>query len=527
MVLRLLEVVLEGLPQLVVRRRRGHLGQGLDELLLGAVEVAELLGEEVVDRLHLHRVLLSHGYGSRSRMVGGRSSALLLLPQFAGISRKGAGGRRESRMTMRDTSFEGRRPAPPPRCTGDGRHRRREAPTPHRGPPALGDGAGRPRGSAARRRPGGGGARGDPRRRAPLRPRGRPRAGRRADRPGHPPDGQAARRRGVGDELRRGRGGRFRRLRLERPRLALRGASLSPCEGRRPASAARHFGRACNPRGRADGAARRGRRLDRKAPAAPVRADGGRLGSRAAGSARAAVRAVRPSGPGERNSRAARPGCAQRLGPERERDLRGARPPRPRRDEGGRPGDPRREASAPAHDRGDGARGRRRARRAPGTTLDRTTRGSAAGALPDRARLDRPAGGGVPCRRRRGGDRRPRPPAHARAARPDARVAPRREPLRLRLRRRRLGPCLEQDPERERGLAAALDELDRRVQVDVRPRRQLLGLPRREACTRELLAPPGLDLDRVVRCRFRPVRHLAHMEARVSAGHTPASASRA
>src|SRR5919198_6563743 len=56
------------------------------------------------------------------------------------------------------------------------------------------------------------------------------------------------------------------------------------------------------------------------------------------------------------------------------------------------------------------------------------------------------------------------------------------------------GACLlEQDLQRQRRLAAARQELDRKVEVDVRPRRQLGRSGRTVARQFELLGPPGLD----------------------------------
>src|SRR5689334_4336735 len=52
---------------------------------------------------------------------------------------------------------------------------------------------------------------------------------------------------------------------------------------------------------------------------------------------------------------------------------------------------------------------------------------------------------------------------------------------------------LEQDPERQLGLAALLEQPDRHVQVDVRARGELGRVLRRVAGPLELLVPPALD----------------------------------
>jgi hypothetical protein len=59
MLLGLGQVLLECLLELGVGGRLGHLGQGLDELRLGAVEVLQLLHIEVAEGVELHGVLLS------------------------------------------------------------------------------------------------------------------------------------------------------------------------------------------------------------------------------------------------------------------------------------------------------------------------------------------------------------------------------------------------------------------------------------------------------------------------------------
>jgi hypothetical protein len=51
---RFLEMVLEGLPQLVVRGRLGHLRQGRNELGLGAIEIRDFVFEQVLHCLQLH-----------------------------------------------------------------------------------------------------------------------------------------------------------------------------------------------------------------------------------------------------------------------------------------------------------------------------------------------------------------------------------------------------------------------------------------------------------------------------------------
>src|ERR1041385_9125044 len=80
----------------------------------------------------------------------------------------------------------------------------------------------------------------------------------------------------------------------------------------------------------------------------------------------------------------------------------------------------------------------------------------------------------------------------------DTHCAQRREPL----------LDLAQDPNRERRRAAALDERDRLVQVDVEPARECDGVVAREAHAHELRGAPPLDavqfrLDDVV-CRSHP-----------------------
>jgi hypothetical protein len=55
------------------------------------------------------------------------------------------------------------------------------------------------------------------------------------------------------------------------------------------------------------------------------------------------------------------------------------------------------------------------------------------------------------------------------------------------------GACLlEENPQRQVGRTAPLDEVDREVEVDVEPSRQLRRSPRAVAGELELLGPPGL-----------------------------------
>jgi hypothetical protein len=82
---RLLEVVLDGLPQLVVMRRLRHLRQRLDELLLGAVQILELFLQDVIERMEPHEFLLFESYS------WGRGSALVELQTGeAGLRCRGA-----------------------------------------------------------------------------------------------------------------------------------------------------------------------------------------------------------------------------------------------------------------------------------------------------------------------------------------------------------------------------------------------------------------------------------------------------
>ena len=54
----LFQVLLEGLAQLGRLHRLGHLRQGFHELLLGVIDVAELVDEQVLDRFHSHLMSL-------------------------------------------------------------------------------------------------------------------------------------------------------------------------------------------------------------------------------------------------------------------------------------------------------------------------------------------------------------------------------------------------------------------------------------------------------------------------------------
>ena len=51
---RLLQVRLEGLPKFVRIRRRCHLRQRLDELLLGAVQIPKFIDEHIRQRVEFH-----------------------------------------------------------------------------------------------------------------------------------------------------------------------------------------------------------------------------------------------------------------------------------------------------------------------------------------------------------------------------------------------------------------------------------------------------------------------------------------